>query len=121
MINKTISKSKKVAKQRSEEVQKCIHDKWIPILQGKHTPKGVDDCHLCKKYLSPEACKLCPVKSYTGTTLCGGSPNKDFSDLHYVFLESEIYHLHAEVTAAAQWEIDFLNEVKQAELAKESK
>jgi len=105
---------------RSEEVHKCIDDKWVPTLEGNHSPIGGMDCFLCNKY-AETSCFNCPVSNVTHRPCCHDSPYWEFNELYKNFIRFRNYDLHAEVTAATQWEIDFLNEVEQAELVKELK
>lgn len=93
-------------------VQKSIAEKWEPILRGKHKPQGPLDCECCKQhYWGPGDCEQCPIKQYTGKTLCLNTPIESFDQIRFAFLGWAVFDLHAELTACAQWEIDFLNEV----------
>ena len=87
-----------------------IEEKWIPVRDGEHAENGDNDCPCCQAHF---ACKGCPIKEYTGFHFCMDTPYHDFIRLQDMFLNDDVYELHAECTAAAQREIDFLNKVKE--------
>jgi len=94
-------------------VEESIKEKWEPILRGEHEPQGAYDCACCRQYLLKGvdgSCDGCPIATYTGDTGCKKTPEYIFTQLYYRWV-SVNYDNHAELTAAAQWEIDFLNEV----------
>jgi hypothetical protein len=97
-----------------------IKEKWIPVRDGKHPESGPADCPCCEIYYSNplstplNCCVGCPIKAYTGRLFCTGTPYHEFVSLQDKFLHEDIYELHAECTAAAQMEIDFLNKVRES-------
>jgi len=93
-------------------VQRSITEKWEPILRGEHESQGADDCSCCQEHYfrydeRGMGCSSCPIRNYTGRTRCAGTPNDSFE----ILKERCRYDIHAELTACAQWEIDFLHEV----------
>lgn len=92
-------------------VEKSIKDKWIPILRGERNCFGSDkDCACCEKYIL-DHCSGCPISKYSGQIYCNGTPYAAANHLFDWFIKGKVYDLHAECTAAANWEIEFLNEV----------
>lgn len=97
-------------------VQRSITEKWEPILRGEHKPMGTVDCACCVKFFfgrrfSEGTCRRCPIYKYTKHSGCARTPNVAFETL----IEDYNYDIHAELTACAQWEIDFLHEVLEAQ------
>lgn len=95
-------------------VQQSITKKWEPILRGKHKEQSVYDCPCCRKYYDYDECAGCPIASYTGFGICLATPYAIFCELKIHFFHHGNVDLHAELTACAQWEIDFLREVLEA-------
>lgn len=95
---------------RQKDVQICIDTKWESILSGD----GQNiECYLCKKY-AYHACYTCPVVIYSPKSMgCNNTPFIPYKDLYIYFIHHKIYELHAETSAAAQMEIDFLYKVKE--------
>jgi hypothetical protein len=62
-------------------------------------------------------CYTCPIYKYTGKTGCEGTPCEAFERLPSGDCS---YDLHAELTACAQWEIDFLREVERKRVNNEN-
>lgn len=92
-------------------VEKSIKEKWEPIRDGEHYCfDGDGDCACC---LAHWACSGCPIFNYTGKSGCKNTPYDAAVILAETFIENKAYDLHAECTAAAQWEINFLNEVNR--------
>ncbi len=93
-------------------LEKSIQEKWEPILRGEHGDNESYDCPCCQEYnRGGNECEGCPISEHTGYIYCGGTPYVAFCVVSRNFLHGKALDLHAECTAAAQWEIDFLNEV----------
>jgi len=95
-------------------VQRSITEKWEPILRGERANGKGDDCPCCMLHNS---CHTCPIQQYSGEHQCWTTPYWTFFKLlknrsHSVARYP--YDIHAELTACAQWEIDFLHEVLEA-------
>lgn len=90
---------------------KSIKEKWEPGLQGKvGWLSRAGNCECCYQYYSRVCmaeCEECPIAE-DGHHNCLGTPYYEFDGLWEFYYEEDIWELHAEVNAAAQWELDYL-------------
>lgn len=91
-----------------ECLEKSIKEKWIPIVEGKLKERG-DDCPCCQAYID---CQGCPIEEDTGGN-CSGSPYWIFDDLECetLWMHEINYDLMFDLKAAAQMELDYLNDL----------
>ena len=102
-------------------VQRSIDEKWLPILRGEHCNQATQDCPCCLIHNTPIGCGDCPIAEYTNTEWCLGTPcniyemitKRWYTSLRLGSITGYPYEIHAELTACAQWEIDFLREVER--------
>lgn len=95
-------------------LRKSIKEKWEPGLMGRIgylcSPLN---CECCKQFhynLEGCNCRGCPIRE-DGHQFCEGTPYAEFEPLWEVYYGDDIYELHAEVNAAAQWELDYLKDL----------
>ena len=96
-------------------VQRSIDEKWVPILRGDHASAGVSDCPCCQIHYESHHCLGCPIRNYTGAWYCKRTPVSIYEAWEQLldYPWGWPYDIHAELTACAQWEIDFLREVER--------
>lgn len=90
-------------------MSKCIKDKWEPLLNGKMSVVYMfnsTNCAACDLYLQ-NYCEGCPISIHSNSKGCHNTP----IDVASLFVKDNFTNLdlQAELTAAIQMEIDYLN------------
>lgn len=90
-------------------------EKWEKIVAGTGVDNAMENCPLCREFLSLGSCTGCPVDSKTNRPLCKGTPYVAFADFmeRLPVYRTPINHLpsqddRTEATRLAQAELDFL-------------
>jgi len=103
-------------------LKESIEKKWIPVVEGRYKPVGANDCACCREFILKEfkCCNGCPISKDTGETRCNGTPEPVFAGLYYTCFADELkydlmieikFDLMIELKAAAQWELDYLEDL----------